>query len=130
MENDTIAAISTPVGKSGIGIVRVSGKDAILICEKIYQGVKKLSDYDSHTINYGYIINDGEKIDEVMVSLMRAPHSYTKEDVVEINETTDSPVISDDSQDENSQVQESETQNGFETSVNEKQNENSADNEQ
>lgn len=85
-ENDTIAAISTPVGEGGISIIRISGEDALPVAEKIYKG-KNLEKVASHTINYGHIIDpdNGEEVDEVMVSVMRAPHTYTCEDVVEIN---------------------------------------------
>lgn len=85
-ENDTIAAISTPVGEGGISIIRVSGEDALPVVEKIYKG-KDLEKVASHTINYGHIIDPetNEEVDEVMVSVMRAPHTYTCEDVVEIN---------------------------------------------
>lgn len=84
---DTIAAISTPIGEGGISIVRVSGEDAIPTVAKIYQG-KNLQKVAANTINYGHIIdpqNDNERVDEVMVSVMRAPHTYTCEDVCEIN---------------------------------------------
>ncbi|WP_267201137.1 tRNA uridine-5-carboxymethylaminomethyl(34) synthesis GTPase MnmE [Limosilactobacillus kribbianus] len=85
-EADTIAAISTPVGEGGISIVRISGDDAVKVAEKIYRG-KNLDKVASHTINYGHIIDPEtkEEVDEVMVSVMRAPHTYTKEDVIEIN---------------------------------------------
>ncbi len=85
-DNDTIAAISTPVGEGGISIIRVSGDDAIAVAQKIYRG-KDLSKVHTNTINYGHIIDpdNGEEVDEVMVSVMRAPHTYTCEDVVEIN---------------------------------------------
>ncbi|WP_373841537.1 tRNA uridine-5-carboxymethylaminomethyl(34) synthesis GTPase MnmE [Limosilactobacillus sp.] len=85
-EADTIAAISTPVGEGGISIVRISGDDAIKVAQKIYRG-KDLSKVASHTINYGHIIDPAtkEEVDEVMVSVMRAPHTYTREDVIEIN---------------------------------------------
>lgn len=85
-DNDTIAAISTPVGEVGISIIRVSGDDAIAVAQKIYRG-KDLSKVHTNTINYGHIIDpdNGEEVDEVMVSVMRAPHTYTCEDVVEIN---------------------------------------------
>jgi tRNA modification GTPase len=87
--DDTIAAISTPLGEGGIGIVRLSGKDSLRIAAKIFRapGNKTLKDLRSHRIIYGFI-NDpssGKKIDEVLVTVMRAPHSYTREDVVEIN---------------------------------------------
>ncbi|WP_278558308.1 tRNA uridine-5-carboxymethylaminomethyl(34) synthesis GTPase MnmE [Limosilactobacillus vaginalis] len=85
-DNDTIAAISTPVGEGGISIIRVSGDDAIAVAQKIYRG-KDLSKVHTNTINYGHIIDpdNGEEVDEVMVSVMWAPHTYTCEDVVEIN---------------------------------------------
>lgn len=85
-DNDTIAAISTPVGEGGISIIRVSGDDAIAVAQKIYRG-KDLSKVHTNTINYGHIIDpdNGEEVDEVMVSVMRAPRTYTCEDVVEIN---------------------------------------------
>lgn len=89
MKTDTIAAIATAVSDSGIGIIRVSGEDAISVVQKIYCNKKKqyvLRSYDSHTIHYGFITEkDGKVIDEVMVSLMKAPRSYTMEDTVEIN---------------------------------------------
>lgn len=85
-EADTIAAISTPVGEGGISIVRISGDNAIKVAQRIYQG-KNLEKVASHTINYGHIIDPDTKqeVDEVMVSVMRAPHTYTREDVIEIN---------------------------------------------
>lgn len=89
IKTDTIAAIATAMSDSGIGIVRVSGDDAISIVDKIYRdskGEKVLSKYCSHTIHYGFIVGDNETIiDEVMVSVMKAPKSYTAEDTVEIN---------------------------------------------
>ena len=85
-EADTIAAISTPVGEGGISIIRISGDDAVKVAQRIYKG-KDLSKVASHTINYGHIIDPDTKqeVDEVMVSVMRAPHTYTREDVIEIN---------------------------------------------
>ncbi len=85
---DTIAAISTPPGEGGIGIVRLSGDEALEIAEKVYRfGKKKLADQPSHTIHYGNIYHPetNEKIDEVMVTVMREPKTYTREDIVEIN---------------------------------------------
>ncbi len=82
--NDTITAISTTLGVGAISIIRVSGKDAISIVNKIFKG-KDLTWVDTHTINYGHIVNNDEIIDEVLVSVMRAPKTFTKEDVVEIN---------------------------------------------
>ncbi|WP_448902970.1 tRNA uridine-5-carboxymethylaminomethyl(34) synthesis GTPase MnmE [Eubacterium sp.] len=85
---DTIAAIATASGNSGIGIIRVSGDEAIEIVDKIFKSVnsdKKLVNVKSHTINYGHIVDNDKVIDEVLVSVMKGPHSYTGEDVVEIN---------------------------------------------
>ena len=82
--NDTICAISTSLGIGAISIIRISGNDAILIVNKIFSG-KDLEEVKSHTIHYGYIVNNDEKIDEVLVSVMRAPKTFTREDVVEIN---------------------------------------------
>src|SRR3712207_3365157 len=85
-EFDTIAAISTPPGEGGISIIRLSGEEAIPVAQKIFKG-KNLEKVASHTINYGHIVNPktNEEIDEVMASVMRAPRTYTCEDVVEIN---------------------------------------------
>ena len=87
MKTDTIAAIATAMTNSGIGIVRMSGNDAINIIQKIYKG-KKNKDFEkisTHTIHYGYIIDGEETIDEVLVMIMKGPHSFTGEDTVEIN---------------------------------------------
>ena len=81
---DTICAISTTLGVGAISIIRLSGDKSIEIANKIFKG-KDLTKVDSHTINYGYIIDGTEIIDEVLVSIMKAPKTYTKEDVVEIN---------------------------------------------
>ena len=83
-EFDTITAISTPLGEGAIGIVRLSGTDAVAIANKVFKG-KNLETVASHTINYGHIVENDETIDEVMVSVMRAPKTFTREDVVEIN---------------------------------------------
>ena len=87
MLEDTIVAVATAIGKSGVGIVRVSGSNAIENVNKIYKSPsgKNLRDYKSNTINYGLIHNEGNVIDEVLVSVFRGPKSYTGEDVVEIN---------------------------------------------
>ena len=84
---DTIAAISTGMTSSGIGIVRISGPDAVEIADKIYdsRNGKKLADMPTHTIHYGYIRDGEEFLDEVLVMLMRGPRSFTAEDTVEIN---------------------------------------------
>ena len=81
---DTIAAISTTMGVGAISIVRVSGDNAIEIVNKIFKG-PDLSKVESHTINYGFIMDKNEKVDEVLVTVMRAPKTFTREDVVEIN---------------------------------------------
>lgn len=87
--DDTIAAISTPVGEGGIGIVRMSGKDSLSIIEKVFKSYKgkNVKDMKSYTMMYGFIIdpNTDEKIDEVIISYMKAPNTYTREDIVEIN---------------------------------------------
>ena len=86
MLDDVIAAISTPMGVGGIGIVRMTGTGCIEIADKIFIGKKKLTEKATHTLSYGKITDpDGEIIDEVLVSVMKAPHTYTKEDIVEIN---------------------------------------------
>ena len=85
LNKETIAAISTGMSNSGIGIVRISGDDAFQIIDRIYKGKKKLSEADSHTIHYGFIKDGGETVDEVLVSVMRAPRTFTGEDTVEIN---------------------------------------------
>lgn len=84
MQEDTIVAISTALSNSAISIVRMSGKESISIASKIFKG-KNLEEVKSNTINYGYIVDKDKIIDEVLVSIMRAPHTYTKEDIVEIN---------------------------------------------
>lgn len=86
--NDTIAAISTPPGVGGIGIIRVSGEDAIKIVDKVFKspGDKSLLDVPTHTIHYGHILNsEGNIIDEVLIMLMKGPKTFTREDVIEIN---------------------------------------------
>lgn len=82
--NKTIAAISTPVGNGGIAIIRISGDNAIAVADKIFS--RSLADVPTHTVHYGFIVNDkGEKVDEVLATVMRAPNSFTREDVVEIS---------------------------------------------
>ncbi|REK56968.1 MAG: tRNA uridine-5-carboxymethylaminomethyl(34) synthesis GTPase MnmE [Geobacillus sp.] len=89
MEFDTIAAISTPMGEGAIAIVRLSGDEAIAIADRIFKSPsgKRLKDVPSHTIHYGHIVdpNSGQTVEEAMVSVMRAPKTFTREDVVEIN---------------------------------------------
>ena len=82
--NDTIVAISTALGVGAISIVRMSGRDSISIANSIFSG-KDLEKVATHTINYGFIKDNDEIIDEVLVSVMKAPHTYTTEDVIEIN---------------------------------------------
>lgn len=83
---DTIAALATPLSSSGIGIIRVSGKDSLILVDKIFVGRKHLYDYNANTINYGHIVDCQKNvIDEVLVSVFHAPHSYTGEDSCEIN---------------------------------------------
>ena len=88
MNTDTIAAIATAMSPSGIGIVRISGDHALSVADRIYHsksGNKSLSSCKSHTIHYGYIYDHDEIVDEVMVLIMKAPNSYTREDTVEID---------------------------------------------
>ncbi|EOC99427.1 tRNA uridine-5-carboxymethylaminomethyl(34) synthesis GTPase MnmE [Caldisalinibacter kiritimatiensis] len=89
MNNDTIAAIATAPGEAGIGIVRISGNNAIDIADKLFKGkrVEKLSEAEQRKLTYGYIIDPktGDKVDEVLAVYMKAPYTYTTEDVVEIN---------------------------------------------
>jgi tRNA modification GTPase len=85
--DDTIAAIATPLGNGGIGIIRISGEKSFKIVKKLFYGNKSFDKIKSHTINFGKIINpeNGIIIDEVLVSKMKAPKTFTREDVVEIN---------------------------------------------
>ena len=89
MLNNTIAAISTSLSASGIGIIRISGEDAIIIGDKIFVSKlnKRLADQKTHTIIYGNIVDpkNNQIIDEVLVSVMKEPNTYTKENIVEIN---------------------------------------------
>ena len=80
---DTIVAISTSVGEGAISIIRLSGHDALNIASKVF--TKDLTKVDSHTIHYGFVTSNNEKIDEVLVSVMKAPKTFTREDIVEIN---------------------------------------------
>lgn len=87
MDLDTITSISTPMGEGAIGIVRLSGVDAVNIADKLYRGKGPLEHVPSHTINYGHIVDPetNEVVEEVMVSVLRAPKTFTREDIVEIN---------------------------------------------
>ncbi|MBA7497447.1 tRNA modification GTPase MnmE [subsurface metagenome] len=90
-ENDTIAAISTPIGESGIGIVRISGPKALEIAQGVFRDKNlnktKIKNFFSHTVHYGFVIDpeSGAKIDEVILVLMKKPQTYTREDTVEFN---------------------------------------------
>jgi len=85
--SETIAAISTPYGTGGIGIIRISGPDAFIVAERVFRGRKKISDTKSHSVVYGRIIDpeDGQMVDEVLLVKMDAPRTYTGEDTIEIN---------------------------------------------
>ena len=88
LSDDTIAAIATAMGASGIGIVRMSGKDSIKIISEMFRpknSRKKMAEVSSHTIHYGHICDGDETVDEVLVMIMKAPHTYTGEDTVEID---------------------------------------------
>ena len=83
--SDTICAIATAISNSGIGIIRVSGDDAIEKVNNIFSGKDSLSDAESHTVHYGHIVFNGKVLDEVMVLVFKGPKSYTTEDTVEID---------------------------------------------
>lgn len=85
--DDTIAALSTPAGSGGIGIVRISGLDAVEVADRLFVPAKgkPLGERKSHTVSYGKIVYEGRVCDEVLVSIMRAPNTYTREDIAEIN---------------------------------------------
>ena len=82
---NTIAAISTPIGQGGIGIIRISGEKSLEIIKKIFKSKKNVEEIKSYTIKYGYIYDENELIDEVLVSFFKGPKSYTGEDICEIN---------------------------------------------
>jgi len=83
---DTIAAISTAIGEAGISVIRISGKDAIKIADRVFRGKKKLEEVKTHTAHYGSIVDStGKVVDYVVATVFRAPHSYTGEDTVEIS---------------------------------------------
>ena len=85
MKKETIAAISTGMTNSGIGIIRISGPDALDIADRVYRGKANIKNADSHTIHYGHISDGQETVDEVLVMVMKAPRTFTGEDTVEIN---------------------------------------------
>lgn len=87
IHDDTISAVATALGDGGIGIIRISGNKAIEIANNIFRGIngKKAEDIKTHQVSYGHIIADGEILDEVILIIMKAPNTYTREDVVEIH---------------------------------------------
>ncbi|SFS37358.1 tRNA uridine-5-carboxymethylaminomethyl(34) synthesis GTPase MnmE [Marininema halotolerans] len=87
METDTIAAIATTVGEASIAVIRVSGPESIVMVDRLYQGKHSLQEVETHTVRYGHIIDplSNHSIDEVLVTVMRAPRTFTREDVVEIS---------------------------------------------
>jgi len=88
MQADTIAAIATPLGEGGLAVIRVSGPGALAIADRCFvspgKSLIKPSTAPTHTIHFGHIVRDGERIDEVLLAVMRAPKTFTREDVVEI----------------------------------------------
>ena len=85
MKETTIAAIATPPGEGGIAVIRVSGPEAVLICDRVFKGKKKLAEAGTHTLTYGHITYGGKILDEVLAAVMHSPRSFTGEDVVEIS---------------------------------------------
>ena len=85
MKKETIAAVSTGMTNSGIGIVRISGEEAFAIADRVYRGKEKIAEAESHTIHYGHIVDQEEIVDEVLVMVMKSPRTFTGEDTVEIN---------------------------------------------
>ena len=86
MINDrTVCAVSTPPGVGGIAVIRVSGQDAITVCDKLFVAGKPLADQPANSAVYGFVRRDGETLDDVLVTVFRAPHSFTGEDTVEIS---------------------------------------------
>jgi len=84
--DDTIAAISTPIGEGGIAIIRVSGPEAFVVADRIFLPHRgRVSEFPSHTLHFGTIGRNGDVVDQVMLAVMRAPRTYTKEDTIEIN---------------------------------------------
>ena len=92
-ENDTIAAISTPIGESGIGIVKTSGTKAFEIAQEVFRdknlNKKKIKGFSSHSVHYGFVVDpeSEEKIDEVILVLMKKPQTYTREDIIAVSYT-------------------------------------------
>ena len=88
MPADTIAAIATPIGEAGLAVIRLSGPDALAVADRCFRPAGKTllrpSTAPTHTIHFGHIARDGQDVDEVLLSVMRAPRTFTREDVVEI----------------------------------------------
>src|SRR5580765_3945058 len=88
MLDDTIAAIATPLGEGGLAVIRISGAEAVQVGERCFRAAGstaiKPSAAPTHTIHFGHVINNGQIVDEVLLSVMRAPRTFTREDVVEI----------------------------------------------
>src|SRR6185437_2014927 len=87
MNQDTIAAISTAVGEGGIAIIRVSGADAVTEAAKLFRSKSNIVEAPSHTVHYGHIVDpgSGEIVEEILLTVMRGPRSFTAEDVVELS---------------------------------------------
>src|ERR1051325_7393385 len=89
MFDDTIAAIATPLGEGGLALIRISGEKALLVGDKSFVPVgmnsRKPSEATTHTIHYGKVVRAGKQVDEVLCAVMRAPRTYTREDVVEVD---------------------------------------------
>ena len=83
--DDTIAAIATPLGEGGLAVLRVSGPDALAIADKIFDGKDRPSEASSHTLHFGKIVREGRTIDEVLLAILRAPRTFTREDTIEIS---------------------------------------------
>src|SRR5688572_9625044 len=85
MFEDTIAAIATPLGEGGLGVVRISGPSAVSVASSLFRSSKPLAQCPSHTLHHGRLMDGEEPLDEAVASLFRAPRSYTGEDVVELS---------------------------------------------
>ena len=83
--DDTIAAIATPLGEGGLAVLRISGPDALAVADKIFAGKDKPSSAPTHTIHFGIVVRDGKTLDEVLLAILRAPRTFTREDTVEIS---------------------------------------------
>ena len=83
--DDTIAAIATAPGAAGLAVVRLSGRDALAVADRVFRGRSPLASAGSHTLHHGWVIDGGSRIDEIIAAVFRAPHSYTREDVVELS---------------------------------------------